>query len=88
MSAMVDPAGGLSKFDSIVLSSKLFGNIAVKGCTIALNLQLLVSSLSRRSANISCDSYAPMMTAVASLVDIRDTADFIESLETFVPLIK
>ncbi|KXH42519.1 purine-cytosine permease FCY22 [Colletotrichum nymphaeae SA-01] len=84
---MIGPAGGLSKFDSIVLSSKLFGKIAVKGYTITLNLQLLLSTFSRRSANISCDAYVPMMTEVASLVDIRDIADFIESLETFVPLI-
>ncbi|KAK1712084.1 hypothetical protein BDP67DRAFT_578827 [Colletotrichum lupini] len=85
---MVGPAGGLSKFESIVLSSTLFGNIAAMGYTITINFQLLLSYFSRRSANISYDAYAPMMTSVASLVEIRDTADFIESLETFVPLIR
>ncbi|UQC75269.1 purine-cytosine permease FCY21 [Colletotrichum lupini] len=88
ISAMVGPAGGLSKFESIVLSSTLFGNIAAMGYTITINFQLLLSYFSRRSANISYDAYAPMMTSVASLVEIRDTADFIESLETFVPLIR
>ncbi|KAK0373121.1 purine-cytosine permease FCY22 [Colletotrichum limetticola] len=88
MSAVVGPAGGLSKFESIVLSSTLFGNIATKRYTITINFQLLLSSFPRRSANVSYDAYAPMMASVASLVEIRDTADFIESLETFVPLIR
>ncbi|KAK1484799.1 purine-cytosine permease FCY22 [Colletotrichum cuscutae] len=44
MSAVVGPAGGLSKFESIVLSSTLFGNIAAKGSTTAINFQLLLSS--------------------------------------------